>query len=340
MVSIKDVAKDCEVSIATVSKAINDHGDVSEKTKRKVMESVKKLGYHPNSQARFLKTNKTFNIGVVYEDKAGGGLTHQFFSVVLNSFKAEIEKFGFDLTFISSQVGIRNKMTYYDHCRFRNVDGVVVVCADFNDVEIQRLMNSDIPLVAIDYKNEKVCSVLSDNSQGLSSLVNCCFKKGHKKIAYIYGDKSQVTDVRLATFKAAMQNLELELSDNYVREGKYHDPDVCEEIVTELLKSDNPPTCIICPDDYAAMGAYNAVSALNLKIPADISIAGYDGIKLSEIIKPHITTFRQNAKLIGERAASLLKTALDRKGLEEFERIITVKGELVSGDTIKDLNAV
>ena len=98
VVSIKTIAEECGVSIATVSKALNNHSDVSSATKKLVCDTAKRLGYFPNSQARALKTNKTYNVGVLLQDKAHSGLTHSYFSAVLDSFRVEVEKNGYDIT--------------------------------------------------------------------------------------------------------------------------------------------------------------------------------------------------------------------------------------------------
>ncbi|MDR0918408.1 MAG: LacI family transcriptional regulator [Oscillospiraceae bacterium] len=335
MATVKDIAKDCDVSIATVSKAINNHSDVSEKTKRRIMESAKRLGYHPNSQARFLKTNRTLNVGVVYEEKAHGGLTHQFFSSVLNSFKMEIERLGYDVTFISPHIGGTEEMSCYDRCMFRNVDGVLIVCADFKELQIQELLHSDLPLVSIDYSEDGLCSVLSDNSQGMQEIMQYCYQKGHRKIIYLYGDPSQVTDMRVSSFKQSAETLGVEI---LLEESRYHNPDFVEQSVKRLLRNNKELTCIICPDDYAALGAYNATAALNLKIPKDISIVGFDGIKISEVIKPHLTTYKQNSILMGQRAAFLLQRCMFKENIPADERVISVKGKLVEGETVGELS--
>jgi DNA-binding LacI/PurR family transcriptional regulator len=338
VVSIKDIAKDCGVSIATVSKALNNHNDVSERTKIAIGESAKRLGYHPNSQARSLKTHKTYNIGVLYVDEAHSGLTHSFFSVVLNSFKAYAEKMGYDVTFISKQVG-KLSMTYYEHCKYRNVDGAVLICVDFNDPEVQELLDSDVPLVAIDYSKKKQGNaILSDNSDGVKAVVEYAYAKGHRKIAYIYGDPSQVTDVRVNSFCGTVESLGLNPNADYIKQCKYHDPELTEKAVTELIEMENPPTCIICPDDFAALGAYNAARAKGLTIPDDISIIGYDGITITQVIKPRLTTFKQNAYLIGKRAAVLLGRAILKEDIHDDERVITVKGDLIPGETVLDIN--
>ena len=150
MVSLKTIAKQCGVSTATVSKALNDQKDISEETKIRVRETAEQLGYFPNAAARALKTNRSYNIGVLFEEEAGSGLTHEYFSGVLNGFKTQAEKMGYDITFINSCFEKR-KMSYYEHCRYRNFQGIAIVCADFESPDVIELMNSDMPVVTIDY---------------------------------------------------------------------------------------------------------------------------------------------------------------------------------------------
>ena len=100
MISLKTIAEECGVSVATVSKALNDQKDISDVTKRRIREIAEKLGYFPNAAARSLKTKQSYNIGVLFEEEVGSGLTHEYFSGVLNSFKVQAEKLGYDITFI------------------------------------------------------------------------------------------------------------------------------------------------------------------------------------------------------------------------------------------------
>ena len=112
MVSLKTIAEKCGVSTATVSKALNDQRDISEETKSRVRKTAEALGYFPNAAARALKTNRSYNIGVLFEEEAGSGLTHEYFSGVLNGLKVQSEKQGYDITFINTCFENR-KMSYY-----------------------------------------------------------------------------------------------------------------------------------------------------------------------------------------------------------------------------------
>lgn len=335
MVSIKTIAAACGVSIATVSKALNDHSDVSEATKQLVRETAKELGYLPNSQARALKTNKTFNLGVLFVDKAESGLTHNYFASVLDSFKVEAEKMGYDITFISKNLDSFS-MTYLEHCKYRNVDGVVIACVDFSQPDVLELINSDFPIATIDFTGHEKISIVSDNINGMRELVEHIISKGHKKIAYIYGDPSEVTSNRLESYKKALSDAGIEIREDYLVKGKFHDPVSTEEHTKKLLSLPDPPSCIIAPDDFSAIGTINAIESMGLSIPNDISIAGYDGIFLSQVLKPKLTTVRQDTKAIGKEAASLLINLIKKQIKCPCPPKI-VKGELLKGETIKDL---
>ena len=134
-VTIKELSKACGLSVSTVSKALNGYPDISEETRNQVRQTAQELGYHPNALARGLKMGRTFNLGVLFVDENNSGLTHHYFSAVLDSFKVEAERQGYDITFINHNIG-REPMTYLEHCRYRNVDGVCLACVNFNSPEV------------------------------------------------------------------------------------------------------------------------------------------------------------------------------------------------------------
>ena len=251
MVSMKDIADKCSVSVATVSKALNDHKDIGEDTKKHIREIAEKLGYFPNSSARALKTKRTNNIGVLFVDEGRSGLTHDYFARVLDSFKRVSEVSGYDITFINAT---SQKMTYIEHSMFRGVDGVVIACVDFDDRDVIDLINSDLPVVTIDHVFDNRISVVSDNVLGMRSLVEYVHSLGHEKIAYIYGDDTAVTRNRVASFYNTMKSLGLEVDDNYTIASAYRNPKLAAKYTEQLLSMRNRPTCILYPDDYSAIG--------------------------------------------------------------------------------------
>lgn len=334
MVSIKNIAAKCGVSIATVSKALNNHSDVSETTRKLVCETAAEMGYFPNAQARALKTNRTYSIGVLFVDKARSGFEHAYFSSVLESFRVEAEKNGYDIMFINSKIGNRD-MSYLEHCRYRGFDGVVVTCADFSDESVRELFESDIPLAAVDYVSENKLSVSSDNALGIRETVEYIHSQGHSEIAFISGEASQVTTLRRESFFSTMKELGLDVRPEYVKQGRYHDIAVNETVVSELLDMDTPPTCIILPDDFSAFAAFIAAEKRGLKIPEDISITGYDGIYVNRMFPLHLTTVIQDSREIGRSVADLLIKSI--RNDEIPEKNIIVRGRFYSGNTVRKL---
>jgi DNA-binding LacI/PurR family transcriptional regulator len=337
MVSIKDISKKCGVSVATVSKALNDCADISEVTKKKVREAAKELGYFPNSQAKALKTSKTKTIGIIYTDKFGNGLSQNYFSSVIDSFKVAVEKEGYDIIFIGANSSVKGGMSYYEHCRYRNVDGVLVACVDFYDRDVNALLRSDLPVVSLDFFSKRDYSVYSDNRQGIRDIVEYVYEMGHRKIGYIYGDTSQVTTVRLDTYIETMKQLGLQVEIDYVRQGRYNDIRLAKKITGEMMSLHDPPTCLLMPDDIALFGAFMAVGEMGLKIPDDLSVVGYDGIQIGQIMEPNITTVYQDTKLLGIKSAELLLRRIRNEEIPDIQKQMVIETGLLRGQTVKDL---
>ena len=336
MVKIKDIADRCGLSIASVSKALHGDSDLNEKTAEYIRSVAKEMGYIPNASARLLKTKRSYNIGVLFVDETSSGLEHEYFSSMLNSIKDESEKNGYDITFISHHFG-ENHLTFYEHARYRNVDGVIIASVDFKDPEVIQLVESDIPTVTIDYDFNEKSSVVSDNIQGEKDIIEYVHKLGHKKIAFIKGDDTSVTQKRVASFYKACEEHGIEVPDEYVKNGRYHIPKVSGEATRELLALKNKPTCIIYPDDYSLLGGVTEIEKHGMKVPDDISIVGYDGIKLSRLSRPIITTYVQDSVEIGKKSVQKLIETIENPKTTIAERII-VKGYLQEGNTVKDIN--
>ena len=332
MSSLKDLAQECGVSVATVSKALNGQSDISEATRTRVREAARRMGYVPNMAARSMKTNRTYNIGVLFVDERQSGLAHEYFSAVLDSFKVRVEQLGYDITFINRNLGGKT-MTYLEHCHYRGVDGAVIACVYFTDPQVIELVNSDVPVVTIDHVFNNRMAVLSDNVAGLSALVRTAYSQGHRRIAFIHGERTAVTENRLAGFYKSCDELGLEVPDVYVREGIYHDAARCAQETKALLALPQRPTCILFPDDFSAMGGYNAIAEAGLSIPEDISVMGYDGIYLSRVMKPQLATYQQNTMMLGRTAADKLVQMIEHPRVTLAEQLL-VTGKLLEGDSV------
>ena len=338
MVSLKDIAERCGVSVATVSKALNGKDDIGKSTREKIRRIAEEMGYLSNASARALKTKRTYNIGVLFIDQKEAGLAHEYFSKILESFKSSAEDNGYDITFINrglaSNVG---NMNYLAHARYRAFDGVLIACMDFHDAEVIELAQSNIPIVSIDYCFDNRMSVVSDNVNGMRELVIHCAKMGHKKIAYIHdGNDSEVTKARVASFKETMEGLGLAVPEEYLPVAEYRKTERARIATEKLLKLKDRPTCILYPDDFSALGGIAAIKEAGLEIPRDISVVGYDGIRVGRHLTPSLTTLRQPTELIGETAAQKLISLIEHPLETKIEKVV-IKGRLYDGGSVRDL---
>lgn len=331
---MKDISRVCGVSIATVSKALNGHKDIGEATRTHIRQVAKQMGYFPNSAAKALKTNRTHNLGVLFSDDAESGLTHDYFAHVLDSFKNTAEEKGYDITFINNSSSRHQRMSYLEHARYRSFDGVVIACVNFDDPEVEELVKSDIPIVTIDHLFDNRSTIISDNVKGMRDLVAYIYEMGHRKIAYIHGADSAVTQSRLSSFYKTCKELKLNIPPSYIREAPYRNTQGTYAQTCFLLDLKNPPTCIIYPDDFSCFGGINAIYSRGLKIPEDISVAGYDGIRIAKCFEPKLTTIVQDTKRLGSEAANKLISLIEHPKSTIAEQII-VTGKVFSGNSVK-----
>lgn len=338
MVKIKDIARRCHTSVATVSKALHNSSELSPQTIEKIQKRAKKMGYVPNAYAQALKLKRSYSIGVVFYDATTkGGLRHEFFSGILESLKYRVEELGYAITFLS-----RNKpdsphpRTYSEAGYFRNRDGVIIVSENFSDSEIIELVNSSIPVVTIDYVFPGTTAIRSDNLSGTGKLVDYAVSLGHKKIAYLHGERTDVTKKRLESYKEARERNHLPILPGRLKEAAYHNPKASGRETKRLLALEDRPTCILYPDDVSILGGITALKDAGLNIPDDISVLGYDGAEISRITRPSITTWVQDSEELGLRAANELIDEIEHP--ETYvPHIINVSGKLQIGATLKSI---
>ena len=332
MVRLKDIAEACGVSVATVSRALNGLTNENKERTAFICQTAREMGYYPNAAARTLKTSRSCNIGILYEDR----MNHEYFSSLLDEMRSAADERGYDLTLIGRKNGGSSE-TYYDHARRRNLDGMIVIQADFDSPDVIRLAGSDMPSVMIDHIYEGCDCVSGDNRASMERIVRFAYDHGHRKIAFVTGQESSVMRERLAGFYKVCAELGIRVPEGFVREGHFHDPEKCAEIVRDLLNGTEKPTCILCPDDYSCLGALWDLKAEGVKIPEDVSLIGYDGVRMSRMIRPMLTTYRQNTEAIAREAVGLLIEAIETPEAHK-PRQITVEGMLAEGETLYELN--
>jgi LacI family transcriptional regulator len=333
MITLKDVAQRCGVSVASASKALNNMPDISPGTARRIRDMAKELGYYPNVAARALKTSRSRTIGILLFLRGIVVWTHEYFSKIISSIQVQAEKSGYDITIINCDC-ISIMGSYLAYCKYRNYDGVIIVSAHFSEPTLIELVNSDISVVTIDYLFNHRSAVISDNVQGMHDLVQFVFSRGHRRIAYIHGEDTMVTRNRIASFYKTCEELGVEVPPEYVKAAQYHDPENSALATRELITLRKRPTCILYPDDFSYIGGMNELEKQGLSIPDDISVAGYDGIYLTQVLHPKLTTLEQDAEGIGTQVIRMLLKAID-KPKSFIPKHVILPGVIRAGESVK-----
>lgn len=330
MVTIKTIAKKCGLSVAAVSKALNGKPGISPQRAEFVKQTARDLGYYPNAAAQILKTNRSHNIGILFQNK----LAHEFFSIVLEAIRETMETKGYDITLLSC----RQDEGFYEHAKYRQCDGIIIVQAGWDWENIQRLVEGDLPVVSIDRIYHGQAAIINDNLGSMEEIIHYIYGLGHTRIAFIHGEDGDVTRQRLAGFYRSCQDHGIKPPDEYVIPARYHEPKDSGQAVQKLMALKTPPTCILFPDDTCYLGGLTALEEMGLSVPEDVSCFGYDGVRLASILRPKLSTYQQNAEGIGRAAAEQMLSAIEEPKFYA-PQITTVTGSVRPGGTVKDLRA-
>ncbi len=340
MITIKDISKRSGYSVTTVSKAINDYPDISKKTKEKILNLCNLMGYVPNASARSLISKKSYTIGVIFEEITGVGLQHPLFSKILESFKSEIEKKGYDIMFLSKSPR-NNNNSYLQHCLRKQVEAILVLCAEFSSDEMLELYQSDIPKVMIDFEREGLCNITSNNRQGVKQAVNFLVANGHKQIANIHGSvATYIGQMRKDYFEESMRENKLKVIPEYTVSGEFFSKNDGYKAMQQLLALKNPPTAVFCAADMLAIGAIQAIQSAGKNVPKDFSIIGFDGTNVGQLVSPRLTTIRQKTEEIGKEAARNIFEMIKEKSQTDHQKTLTVDTELIIGETVRKIDEV
>ena len=335
MINIKDVARITGYSVGTVSKALNGYSDISEKTKQKIKQVADELGYKPSSFGQQLVTKKSYTVGIVFEETTGLGLAHPYFGELLTVFKEELEDSGYDILLLSKKVNPYVN-TYLDHCLQKGVDGVITLSADLDHENYIKLVESDIPIVLVDLIHNNKNSIATDNYTSTRKIVKYLIDNNHQKIAYTKGEVfNHVGRERFNGFLDEMKANNLEVNPKFIFDSPNYTTEEGYRISGEISDLEDKPTAVVCCADAVAIGLIDGFSNLNIKVPDEISVVGFDDIMLSKLITPKLTTIAQNKQEIGRLAVKTLIENINNK--EKKAEKFQVEGTLIIRNSVKKL---
>lgn len=334
MITIKDISKLSGFSVTTVSKVLNNYDDISQSTKDKILKICEEVGYIPNQSARSLVTQKSYTIGIIYEESTGVGLQHPLFSKILESFKNVVESKGYDILFLSNSMGTMQG-SYLQHSLRKRVEGILVLCGDFAREDFLEVYASNIPTIVIDFEYDNVHTVTSNNKLGVYQAVRYLRDLGHTKVGQIHGSLSLgIGEQRYYYFLEAMKKYGLDIHESYSVEGDYFMKEDGYRAMKQILELEDPPTGIFCASDMLALGAIQAIREADKRVPEDFSIIGFDGIEVGQLLNPPLTTIKQDTTKMGKIAANQVLNMINDVEKKE-QQTVFVDTLLISGETTK-----
>ncbi len=333
-ITIYDLSEELKLAPSTISKVINGKGKVSETTRKRVLKYIDEIGYVPNNSARMLKSGRSYMIGVIFSEELSIGLEHPFFSSILQHFKTYVESFGYELSFIVSKLG-KHKLSYYEWCVNKKVDGVYIVVGDHKDNGMIELAKKNIPIVSTDIILDGVKTIVSNNEEGINLAMEH-FYKSTTEIGIITGPlHSKAFKDRYEAYIDFLHKNNININKDYIIEsesfGFTSGYNACLKLMKQAKKM---PKALIVGSDEIAVGVLKCLNDHNIKIPEEIEVIGFDDNVYSRYVTPSLSTIAQNKVEIGSLAAKYLLDMIENKA--KINNITKVGVELIHRESTKN----
>jgi len=325
-VTIKDVARYCEVSTATVSRVINNDPRISEKTKEKVMKGIKELNYRINGVARSLKTNRTRTIGFICPE-----IPNDFFMSIAKGVEDELKKYGYSVIICNSNENTEEEKERIKLLCEKCVDGIIIIPATDEGRHFKYLKDANMPVVLVDRLVEDFQSdaVLVDNINGSYCAVEYLINKGYNRIGFIGGDvKLTSANERFEGYTRALNDYCIPLEKDIIKFGDFHIKGGFD-LMKEMMQQDNPPPLVFISNYFMHVGAVKYLIENKYKLNKEVLIASFDDMELSSIFGFSVLRVRQPMMEIGSKAAQLLLSRIDGDKTA-YPRIVRLKTELIT----------
>ncbi|GHO62173.1 LacI family transcriptional regulator [Ktedonobacter sp. SOSP1-52] len=308
MATIRDIAKETGLGVGTISRVLNNTGYVSQETREKVMDAIKKLQYAPNGVARALAKKRTMIIGVVVHD-----LTNPFVPGIASGISDEARRQGYTMMLLDTLWQMEHELNMVVMLRQQLVDGVILLSPANANVLKSKLSEVGLPLVVIDHGEAIGTSDITvDHYGGAMEALQWAFERGHRRIGFLAGPPGlRFSDLRLRAYLDAMnwQHIEIDTIDRHpqlpIAQADFRfDKGIS---ATEALLQRHPKlTCIFAANDLSALGALHYLAEHKIAVPEEVAVIGFDDIPTASLVHPPLTTIHQPIYEMGAASARLL----------------------------------
>lgn len=321
--NIRDIARLAGVGVSTVSRVINDHPDVKDETREKILKIIKESNYIPNNSARILKKNNTNNIGVLVK-----GVFNPFFAEMINIIGNRINEAGYTMILQQNDYATEDDVdNLIAFVKEKRLQGIICLGGNFLNINDESFQFLDIPVVLTSVNTlskeskSKFSSIGIDNVLAAKASIQYLIDKGHRNIGILLGEKNDVgiSGLRLEGYKKALEENNIPYLEENVFIGDY-DYSGAYRVTKEIINNRKDITAIFSISDIMAVGAAKSVIDQGLQVGEDISIMGFDGMDISKYYNPGITTVKQPKKNMANNSIDLLLALLAKK--EDHKHII------------------
>lgn len=335
--NIRDIAKLAGVGVSTVSRVINEHPDVKDETREKILKIIKESNYIPNNSARILKKNYTNNIGVLVK-----GVFNPFFAEMINIIGNRINEAGYTMILQQNDYATEDDVdNLIAFVKEKRLQGIICLGGNFLNINDESFQFLDIPVVLTSVNTiskeskSKFSSIGIDNILSAKDSTQYLIDKGHRNIAILLGEKNDVgiSGLRLEGYRRALEENDIPYSEDNVFIGDY-DYSGAYKVTKEIINNRKDITAIFSISDIMAVGAAKSVIDQGLQVGEDMSIIGFDGMDISKYYNPGITTVKQPKKHMANNSIDLLLALLAKK--EEHKHII-FETKIIERDSCKDI---
>lgn len=308
-VTIRDVAREAGVSVATVSRVLNGSGPVGEETRQRILDITTRLRYTPDGAARSLITRRTNTLGVLLPDLYG-----EFFSEVIRGIDPTAQRSGYHIL-VSRAHNDRREIEAAMRAMRGRVDGLVVMSPDIDAAALVANLPDDCPVVLLNcvVEGTDYDSLNIDNFGGAYAMVTHLLGRGHERIAFIAGhERNHDAAERLRGYRAALRDAGAEWKEEWERAGDFTEASGYRA-ASEIAALSPRPSAIFAANDSMAIGALSALREAGVRVPEDVGVAGFDDIPISRYMSPPLTSVHVAISELGERATRTLLHAVEEK---------------------------
>lgn len=314
-ITIYDVAREANVSMATVSRVVNGNPNVKPATRKKVMEVIDRLGYRPNAVARGLASKKTTTVGVIIPDIAS-----PFFAELARGIEDIATMYKYNIILSNSDQNIEKELHLLNTMLGKQVDGIVFMGGNIKAEHVEEFKKSPVPIVLAGSIEEsgEIPSVNIDYEQATFDGVSTFIEKGHKEIAFVVGPYHEPInkEKKLGGYKRALSDAGIEYKEELVIEGDYtYDSGL--EAIERILELDTKPTAILVGSDEMALGVVHGAFDRGFNVPDDFEVISSDNTRLTLMVRPQLTTVVQPLYDIGAVSMRLLTKYMNKEKVAE-----------------------